>query len=72
MNRNGMSQKTIDSGEAMMGLIHSGHIHMHILSNTSMEHYGEREHKEAMEYDEFIKTKIGFDIMNMNGNRRVL
>lgn len=56
----------------MMELIKNGQVHQHIMTNTSLERYGEREHKDAVEYDEFIKTKIGYDIMNLNGNRGVL
>lgn len=69
MNNAGVSQVIIDSGDKMMQMIREGEIHMHIMGNSSLERYGELEHKEEMEYTDFIKTKFCGELMSLTGVR---
>uniref|UniRef100_UPI004056A112 hypothetical protein n=1 Tax=Acetatifactor sp. TaxID=1872090 RepID=UPI004056A112 len=67
MSNVGTCQAIIDSGNKMMQMIKEGEVHMHIMGNSSVERYGEQEHREMMEYSDFIKTKFCFDLMSLTG-----
>ena len=69
MVKAGMSQAIVDSGEKMMQLIKDGDIHMHIMVNSNLERDSDVEHREMMEYGEFIKTRFCYDLMNLTGSR---
>ncbi|MCI8694686.1 MAG: hypothetical protein HFH91_18645 [Lachnospiraceae bacterium] len=69
MVKAGMSQAIVDSGEKMMQLIKDGDIHMHIMGNSNLERDSDVEHREMMEYGEFIKTRFCYDLMNLTGSR---
>ncbi len=67
MGNTRLSQEIIASGEKMMQMVREGKIHMHIMGNSSLERYGDLEHKETVEYGDFIKTKFCYDLMNLMG-----
>ena len=69
MVKTGMSQAIVDSGEKVMQLIKEGDIRLHIMGNSNLERDGVVEHREMMEYGEFIKTRFCYDLMNLTGSR---
>ena len=69
MVKTGMSQAIVDSGEKVMQLIKEGDIRLHIMGNSNLERDGDVEHREMMEYGEFIKTRFCYDLMNLTGSR---
>ena len=58
MVKTGMSQAIVDSGEKVMQLIKEGDIRLHIMGNSNLERDGDVEHREMMEYGEFIRTRF--------------
>ena len=69
MVKTGMSQAIVDSGEKVMQLIKEGDIRLHIMGNSNLERDGDVEHREMMEYGEFIKTRFCYDLMNLTGSK---
>ena len=69
MVKTGMSQAIVDSGEKVMQLIKEGDIRLHIMGNSNLERDSDVEHREMMEYGEFIKTRFCYDLMNLTGSR---
>ena len=63
MVKTGMSQAIVDSGEKVMQLIKEGDIRLHIMGNSNLEH------REMMEYGEFIRTRFCYDLMNLTGSK---
>ena len=68
MVKTGMSQAIVDSGEKVMQLIKEGDIRLHIMGNSNLERDGDVEHREMMEYGEFIRTRFCYDLMNLTGS----
>lgn len=58
-----------DSGEKMMLLIKDGDIRMHIMRDSCLERDGDVEHREMMEYGDFIRTRFCYDLMNLMGSK---
>lgn len=69
MVKTGMSQAIMDSGEKVMQLIKEGDIRLHIMGNSNLERDGDVEHREMMEYGEFIRTRFCYDLMNLTGSK---
>ena len=69
MVKTGMSQAIVDSGEKVMQLIKEGDIRLHIMGNSNLERDGYVEHREMMEYGEFIRTRFCYDLMNLTGSK---
>ena len=69
MVKTGMSQAIVDSGEKVMQLIKEGDIRLHIMGNSNLERDGAVEHREMMEYGEFIRTRFCYDLMNLTGSK---
>ena len=69
MVKAGMSQMVVDSGEKMMQLIKDGDIRMHIMGNSNLKRDSDVEHREMMEYGDFIKTRFCYDLMNLMGSK---
>lgn len=67
-NRSGIGTKAEASAERMMKMINEGDLHMHIMGNSSIARYGEIEHKELVQYGDFIKTKLCFDLLQLTGD----
>ena len=69
MVKTGMSQAIVDSGEKVMQLIKEGDIRLHIMGNSNLERDGDVEHREMMEYGEFIRTRLCYDLMTLTGSK---
>lgn len=67
MSNAGLSQEIITSGDKMVQLIKEGKVRMHIMGNSSFDRYGDIEHKETVDYGDFIKTRFCNDLMNLTG-----
>lgn len=70
-NKAGISQEIVESGDRMLQMVKEGNICQHILSNSSLPRYGEKEHQDTVQYADFIKTKFCFDLLELNGKEYV-
>lgn len=65
---NGISEEANKVADKMVIMIEEGDITMHILTNTSLERKGDIEHEEMLKYQGFLKSRLGYEIMNLNGS----
>lgn len=65
---NGISKEATESADRMMTMVREGGVTMHIMSNSSLKRYGDIEHKELIQYSDFIKSRWGYDLLQLNGN----
>lgn len=64
----GISEEAEQSAERMLDAIRGGKIKQHLLRNTYQVRQGTLEEKEFAEYSDFIKTKLSFEILKLNGS----
>ena len=65
---NGVSKEATESSDRMMTMLHEGKVTMHVMSNSSLKRHGDIEHKELIQYSDFIKSRWGYDLLQLNGN----
>lgn len=65
--RTGLSREAVESAGKVMEAVRAGKIRKHLLSNTSSIRYGTMERREMTEYESFIKTKLCYEIMQLQG-----
>ena len=64
----GISEEAELSAERMAQAVYEGKIKQHLLRNTYQVQQGTLEEKEFAEYSDFVKTKLSFDILKLNGS----
>ncbi len=73
MNENrkmtGISREASLAAECAMEAVAAGRIKKHLLGNTTPIRYGTMERQEMMEYEAFIKTKLCFEILQLEGKK---
>ena len=69
MVKTGMSQAIVDCGVKVMQMIKEGGIRLDIRGISKLERDGDVEHREMMEYGEFIRTRFCYDLMNLTGSK---
>ena len=65
---NGISEEAKRAADEMVIMIEEGDITMHILTNTSLDRQGNIEHEEMIKYQGFLRSRLGYEIMNLNGS----
>ncbi|MDY2938490.1 MAG: hypothetical protein SOT28_09305 [Fusicatenibacter sp.] len=63
----GVSHAAVVSADRAMEAVKAGQVKKHLIGNTSPIRYGTMEKKEMTEYSEFIRTKLCFEIMQLEG-----
>ena len=56
------------SAQQMMEKIRNGKIKQHLMRNTYQVRQGTLEERELAEYSDFIRTKLFFEIVKLNGS----
>mgnify|MGYP006968286241 CR=1 FL=1 len=64
---NGISVEASGAANRMMEMIRDGKVKMHIMTNSSLNRYGDIEHKEMIQYMDFMKSKWGYDLLQLSG-----
>lgn len=65
---NGISAEASGAASRMLEMIRDGKVKMHIMTNSSLNRHGDIEHKEMIQYMDFMKSKWGYDLLQLNGN----
>lgn len=66
--RTGISREAAESAERAMSAVRQGNIKKHLLGNNSPVRYGAVERKEMAEYEEFVRTKLCYEILSLRGS----
>ena len=64
----GISDEAERSAQRMMEKIRDGKIKQHLMRNTYQVRQETLEEREFAEYSDFIKTKLSFEILKLNGS----
>ncbi len=64
----GISDEAEQSAQQMMEKIRNGKIKQHLMRNTYQVRQGTLEERELAEYSDFIRTKLFFEIVKLNGS----
>lgn len=65
---NGISVAASAAGNRMLEMARIGKVTEHIMTNSSLNRHGDIEHAEMIQYSDFIKSKWGYDLLQLNGN----
>ncbi|MCM1126910.1 MAG: hypothetical protein NC429_10610 [Lachnospiraceae bacterium] len=65
---NGISADAITAGNRMLEMIRNGKVNEHIMTNSSLYRHEDIEHAEMIQYSDFIKSKWGYDLLQLSGN----
>lgn len=65
----GIPAGIFESAGRMLLLTKEGRIKQHLLGDTSQTRYGTIEYRGMNSYSNFLKTKLGYDILHLEGEQ---
>lgn len=68
VRRNGASETARASAQEMMKLVYQGKIKQHLMGEHSLTKHGALEELECQTYSEFVRTRMCYDIMQLDGS----
>lgn len=71
VRRNGTSEKAQAAARDAMKLVSKGTIKKHLLGNHSLQKHGTLEELECQNYSEFVRTRLCYDIIQLNGSESI-
>lgn len=63
----GVPRSVYDSADRMLALVREGNIRQHLLGDTSQIRHGTVEDKSVDDYCNFLKSKLCYEIMRLEG-----
>ncbi len=63
----GIPQRAYESAERMLYLTKEGKIKQHLLGDTSQTRYGTIEDRGMNSYQQFLRSKLGYEVLRLEG-----